>query len=81
MSVDDYRHQEFAHIERMIVTLERLAHDGRVIREQNPVTRPEYWRNRIRKLVDALDATGSATKHAAVLLERLASLSEELDRH
>jgi hypothetical protein len=81
MSVDDYRQQELSHIERMIVELERLVQDGRIIAEPNAVTRPEYWRNRIRALVNASEATGSTTKHAAVLLERLASLSEVLDRH
>ena len=47
MSVDDYPQQELAHIERMIVELERLTQNGRVIAERNTVTRPEYWRNRI----------------------------------
>jgi len=81
MSVDDYRQQELAHIERMIVELERLTQNGRVIAERNTVTRPEYWRNRIHALVNSSEATVSTTKHAAVLLERLASLSEALDRH
>jgi hypothetical protein len=81
MSVDDYPQQELAHIERMIVELERLTQNGRVIVEQDPVTRPEYWRNRIAALVNASEATGSTTKRVDVLLERLASLSEVLDRH
>jgi len=81
MSVDDHRQQELSHIERMIVELERLIQNGRVIAERNAVTRPEYWRNRIQAVVDSSEATVSTTKHAAVLLERLTSLSEVLDRH
>jgi hypothetical protein len=81
MSVDGYRQQELSHIERMIVELERLIQKGRVIAERNAVTRPEYWRNRIHALVNSSEATVSTTKHAAVLLERLTSLSEVLDRH
>jgi hypothetical protein len=80
MGVDDHRQQELAHIERMIVELERLIQNGRVIAERNAVTRPEYWRNRIHALVNSSEATVSTTKHAAVLLERLTSLSEMLDR-
>jgi len=81
MSVDDYPQQELVHIERMIVELERLTKNGRVIAEQNAVTRPEYWRNRIHGLLNSSEATVFTTKHAAVLLERLTSLSEVLDRH
>ena len=81
MSVDDYPQQELAHIERMIVELERLSRNGRIIAEQNPVIRPEYWRNRIHALVNSSEATVSTTKLAAVLLERLTRLSEVLDRH
>ena len=81
MSVDDYPQQELAHIERMIVELERLTQNGRVIAERNTVTRPEYWRNRIHALLNSSKATVFTTKHAAVLLDRLASLSEVLDRH
>ena len=81
MSVDDYRLQELSHIERMIVELERLTQNGRVIAERNTVTRPEYWRNRIHALVNSSEATVSTTMHAAVLLERLTRLSEVLDRH
>ncbi|SAL34061.1 hypothetical protein AWB69_03093 [Caballeronia udeis] len=81
MSVDDYAQQELVHIERMIVELERLTQNGRVIAEQDPVTRPEYWRNRIHDLLNASEVSVFTTKHAAVLLERLTSLSEVLDRH
>jgi hypothetical protein len=81
MSVDDYRQQELSHIERMIVELERLVQDGRIIAEPSAVTRPEYWRNRIHALVNSSEATVSTTKLAAVLLERLTRLSEVLDRH
>ena len=81
MSVDDYRQQELSHIEKMVVELERLVQDDQVIPERNPVTRPEYWRNRIHVLVSASEETVSTTKRAAVLLERLASLSEVLTRH
>lgn len=81
MSVDDYRQQELAHIEKMVVELQRLVQDEQVIAERNPVTRPEYWRNRIHVLVNASEETVSTKKRAAVVLERLASLSEVLDRH
>ena len=84
MSVDDYRQQDLFHIEKMILELERLMQNGPIIAERNPVTRPEYWRNRIHALVNSSEATVSTTKHAAVLLERLANLSElsaQHDRH
>jgi hypothetical protein len=81
MSVDGYRQQELAHIERMIIELERLTQNGRVIAERNTVIRPEYWRKRIDALVNFSEASGSTTKRAAVLLEKLSSLSEVLDRH
>jgi hypothetical protein len=80
MNVDHYQQQELSHIERMIAELERLVQRDRLIGEQNPVIRPEYWRNRIHASVNASEATVSATKHAAVLLGRLASLTEMLDR-
>jgi t-SNARE complex subunit (syntaxin) len=80
MNVDHYRQQELSHIERMIAELERLVQRDRLIGEQNPVIRPEYWRNRIHASVNASEATVSTTKHAAVLLERLTRLSEMSDR-
>jgi hypothetical protein len=78
MSVDDRRQQDLSHIERMIGQLERQALGGRGITERSPVTRPEYWRDRIHSLVTCSDTTVSTIKHAAVLLERLARLSERL---
>jgi hypothetical protein len=81
MSVDDYRQQELSHIERMVVELERLVQDGRIIAERNAVVRPEYWRKRIDALVSSSAASGSTTERAAVLLERLSTLSEVLVRN
>jgi len=81
MSVDDYRQQDLSHIEKMIVELERLIQNGPIIAERNPVTRPEYWRNRIHALVNSSQATASTAKHAAVLLARLANLSDLLAQH
>jgi hypothetical protein len=81
MSVDDYRQQDLFHIEKMIIELERLMQNGPIIAERNPVTRPEYWRNRIHALVNSSEATVSTTKHAAVLLERLANLSALSAQH
>jgi hypothetical protein len=81
MSVDDCRQQELSHIERMVVQLERLVQDGQIIAEPNAVVRPEYWRKRIDALVNSSTASGSTTKRAAVLLERLSALSEVLVRH
>jgi hypothetical protein len=80
MSVDDRRQQDLSHIERMIGQLERQAPGGRGIAERSPVTRPEYWRDRIHDLVTSSDTTVSTIKHAAVLLERLARLSERLEQ-
>ncbi|SOE96302.1 hypothetical protein SAMN05414139_09234 [Burkholderia sp. D7] len=81
MSVDDYRQQDLSHIEKMIVELERLIQNGPIIAERNPVTRPEYWRNRIHALVNSSHATVATEKHADVLLERLANLSELSAQH
>jgi len=81
MSVDDYRQQDLSHIEKMIKELERLIQNGTIIAELNPVTRPEYWRNRIHALMNSSRATVATTKHAAVLLERLANLSELSAQH
>jgi len=46
MSVDDYPQQELAHIERMIVELERTNTKRPSHSERNTVTPTEYWRNR-----------------------------------
>ena len=78
MSVGDRRQQDLSHIERMIGELERQTPNEGGITERSPVIRPEYWRDRIRGLVSASDATASTVKHAAVLLERLTRLSERL---
>jgi hypothetical protein len=80
MSVDDRRQQDLSHIERMIAQLERQAPGERGIAERNPVTRPDYWRDRIHGLVTSSETTVSTIKHAAVLLERLARLSERLEQ-
>jgi hypothetical protein len=80
MSADDRRQQDLFHIERMIGQLERQAPGERGIEERNPVTRPDYWRDRIHGLVTSSETTVSTIKHAAVLLERLTRLDERLER-
>ncbi|QIE25818.1 hypothetical protein SBC1_49090 (plasmid) [Caballeronia sp. SBC1] len=78
MSVGDRRQQDLSHIERMIGELERQTPCEGGVTERSPVTRPEYWQDRIRGLVTSSDTTASTIKHAAVLLERLTRLSEKL---
>ncbi|MFT4507966.1 hypothetical protein [Caballeronia sp. 15711] len=80
MSVDDRRQHDLSHIERIIGQLERQAPGERGIAERNPVTRPDYWRERIHGLVASSETTVPTIKHAAVLLERLARLSERLEQ-
>jgi hypothetical protein len=78
MSIGDCRQQDLPHIERMIGELERQTPGVRGIAERSPVTRSEYWRDRIHGLVTSSETTVSTIKHAAVLLERLARLSGRL---
>jgi len=83
VSRDAIQRQELAHIERMIVELERTQRALRGAGAHNPVMRPEYWRQRIQVLMRSPDVTEPMIQHALALLERLEDVSnghEESDQ-
>jgi hypothetical protein len=75
VSREAIQQQELAHIERMIVELERTQGAHRGVGAHNPVMRPEYWRQRIQVLMRSPDVTEPMIQHALALLERLEHVS------
>ncbi|MEZ0606049.1 hypothetical protein ACAX43_28490 [Paraburkholderia sp. IW21] len=70
---DDHEQEEFFHIRKMVLELDRLIERGDVQDCKNPVTQPDYWRKRI----DALLATPAVSESIAA---RAAALLVQLDR-
>ncbi|MGF6759012.1 hypothetical protein [Paraburkholderia sp. GAS334] len=70
---DDHDQEEFFHIRKMVLELDRLIQNGDIKDRKNPVAQPDYWRKRI----DALLATPALSESIAA---RTAALLVQLDR-
>jgi hypothetical protein len=75
VSVEAFQQQELAHIERMIVELERVPAHWHGVGAHNPVMQREYWRQRIHALMNSPDVADSVARQASALLKRLAGAS------
>ncbi|AJZ56197.1 hypothetical protein OI25_8241 (plasmid) [Paraburkholderia fungorum] len=73
---DEHKQQELPHIRTMVLELERLARSGTIVRRDTSVTQPEYWRNRIHRLLATPGICGSTAAQASVLLAKLDGIAE-----
>lgn len=79
MAHDDEQ-QEFFHIRKMVLELERLVQNGDAVSRELPVMQPGYWRNRISALLASPAISGSTVAHASVLLVKLNRIADELKK-
>jgi hypothetical protein len=75
---NDPEQQEFFHIRKMVLELERLIQNGDDVSLELPVMQPEYWRNRINSLLATPAISGSTVAQASVLLMKLDRIADAL---
>jgi hypothetical protein len=74
----DHEQQDFLHIWKMVLKLERLVQNGDDVSQELPVMHPEYWRSRINALLARPAISGSTVAQASVLLVKLNGIADEL---
>lgn len=74
----NHEQQEFFHIRRMVLELERLVQNLDDVDREVPVMQPEYWRIRINALLARPAISGSTVAQASVLLTKLDGIADAL---
>jgi hypothetical protein len=77
---DDHEQEEFFHIRKMVLELERLIQNGDIKDRKNPVAQPDYWRKRIDALLAAPARSESIAARTAALLVQLDRIADALKK-
>ncbi|MFL9859959.1 hypothetical protein PQR72_30205 [Paraburkholderia madseniana] len=77
---DDHEQEEFFHIRKMVLELDRLVKNGDIHGLNNPVAQPDYWRKRINVLLARPTISVSIARRAAALLAQLDRIADALKK-
>ncbi|MFM0557874.1 hypothetical protein P0D69_44145 [Paraburkholderia sediminicola] len=77
---DDHEQEEFFHIRKMVLELDRLVKNGDIHSLKNPVAQPDYWRKRIKVLLATPAISASIARRAAALLAQLDRIADALKK-
>jgi hypothetical protein len=73
---DEHEQEEFFHIRKMVLELERLVQNGDIQDRKNPVAQPDYWRKRINVLLAKPALSVSIAARATALLVQLDQIED-----
>jgi hypothetical protein len=77
---DDHEQEEFFHIRKMVLELDRLVQNGDIQDRKNPVAQPDYWRLRINVLLATPALSRSIAVRAVALLVQLDRIADALKK-